>query len=288
MMSGMSTPFLNVEEVHSEWREKVKHSPTSRRLVRRFFGRGTPSKTKKEPATSRSPRGDEALPPVPSLYVSKRGAKRGAEAWARTLKWRRAHGVDSVLGEAQTSCGKIKRLYPHYLHGTTPSGDVLFFELLGRLDTSVEVDKATLVRHFAFVHEYLSASRLGEETRLVSVLDAAGLTWSSVNSRFYGLVSAASECTENLVPFRTRRVYVINAPPWFGTVFASLQRVLPQSVRETVRVVPERDRASTLAGLCGADLPSDYGGAGPPLGAHDAEQVFAAVVEASLLRGGAP
>ena len=79
----------------------------------------------------------------------------------------------------------------------------------------------------------------GEETRVATVLDAGGLSRSHLSSHFYALLSAASETTDNLVPFRTRRVVVVNAPAFFKVVFAAVRAVLPGSGLDAEVVVAD-------------------------------------------------
>ena len=269
----MSDSLLNLGEVHSTWSKHVKRS---------LFRRKKAEVQVKDDGISSD---------VPALYVAMKGAKAEA-AWAKTVEYREKNAVDAVAREPQTSCAAVKKLYPHFLHGRSPQGDVVVFELLGKLDTSVlrdgTVDRTKIVRHFAFVHEHISAAFDGEETRVATVLDAGGLSRSHLSSHFYALLSAASETTDNLVPFRTRRVVVVNAPAFFKVVFAAVRAVLPKAVRDTVEFVGEASKAAVLADLCGSDLPPEYGGDGPALGDHVFEKDFAASVAHTLLPPAAP
>ncbi|KAH8043754.1 hypothetical protein JL721_13052 [Aureococcus anophagefferens] len=203
------------------------------------------------------------------------------QTWKKeTRAWRAAHDVDGALCDAAAArrVAPVKRLYPHYLHGRSPSGAVIFFELLGRLDTSVlasgEVDKAGIVRHFCLAHEWISRTFEGEGTRLVTVLDAGGLRWSEVNAAFLQLLGAASEVTESLVPYWTERVLVVNAPRWFSAVFGTVKSVLPATSATRSTPSSRRGPAAALAALCGDALPPAYGGRGPALGDHAFERAF--------------
>ena len=210
---------------------------------------------------------------------------KGVDAWARTRAWREAHDVGSVLEERHLHFDDVRELYPHYLCGHARDGSVLVFEQLGRLDTSVlrrgRVDVAAIVRHFVFVHEYIGVANEGEETRLTTVLDAGGLGWSDVNSQLFSLIGAASTVTESLVPFRTKKVYVLNAPRWFSAVFRSLKAVLPKNVRDKVVVVASKDRDVVLDAVCGGNVPEDYGGGGPSLGEHADDLAMSAFATSS-------
>ncbi|EGB03895.1 hypothetical protein AURANDRAFT_67644 [Aureococcus anophagefferens] len=290
----MAETLLDLGAVHQTWKKEVRSS----RLVKSALGSARSGSRASSPATPRTPKrrkapkrpadaapaaaapaaaaaADAAAPP-PRLYA----ARGGAAAWAKTRAWRAAHDVDGALRDAAAArrVAPVKRLYPHYLHGRSPSGAVIFFELLGRLDTSVlasgEVDKAGIVRHFCLAHEWISRTFEGEDTRLVTVLDAGGLRWSEVNAAFLQLLGAASEVTESLVPYRTERVLVVNAPRWFSAVFGTVKSVLPRDVRDKVDVVAAADRAAALAALCGDALPPAYGGRGPALGDHAFERAF--------------
>ena len=97
---------------------------------------------------------------------------------------------------------------------------------------------------------------------------------TQVNAAFLQLLGAASEVTESLVPYRTERVLVVNAPRWFSAVFGTVKSVLPRDVRDKVDVVAAADRAAALAALCGDALPPAYGGRGPALGEHAFERAF--------------
>ncbi|KAH8053972.1 hypothetical protein JL722_9133 [Aureococcus anophagefferens] len=299
----MAETLLDLGAVHQTWKKEVRSS----RLVKSALGSARSGSRASSPATPRTPkrrkarsgrrtppgaapasprrdaarrrraarRAADAAPAPPRLYA----ARGGAAAWAKTRAWRAAHDVDGALRDAAAAgVAPVKRLYPHYLHGRSPSGAVVFFELLGRLDTSVlasgEVDKAGIVRHFCLAHEWISRTFDGEDTRLVTVLDAGGLRWTEVNAAFLQLLGAASEVTESLVPYRTERVLVVNAPRWFSAVFGTVKSVLPRDVRDKVDVVAPADRAAALAALCGDALPPAYGGRGPALGEHSFERAF--------------
>ena len=312
----MADTLLNVSAVHSTWKKEVRSSARGG-LVRSFLASGQPeassrrasqsptkpkrksgSKQKKQPPAAeaggdrdRRSRGAAAAGSgVPALY-RERGAA-GEAAWARTTAWREAHGAAGALSDAGAArrVAALKGLYPHYVHGRSAGGDVVLFELLGRLDTTAlrdgGVGKEELVRHFVFAHEWIGARYDGEETRLTTVMDAGGLRWSEVNASFMKLLSAAAEVSESLVPLRTRRVLVVNAPRWFGAIFSSIKSILPRDVRDKVDVVPNGDQRNELVRLFGdaGRVPADYGGGGPRLGDHPDERAFLDAVD-RLLEG---
>uniref|UniRef100_A0A7S3JVI4 CRAL-TRIO domain-containing protein n=1 Tax=Aureoumbra lagunensis TaxID=44058 RepID=A0A7S3JVI4_9STRA len=211
---------------------------------------------------------------TPSLYVEMCGGNHetAKKRWNRTLEWRAQHNADNVLSQRQPKYHAVKQLYPHYLHGKARDGEVIMFELVGSLDTSslrngsLTTDDA--FRHFVFVHEFISHKFQGEDTRLVSVLDVGGLRFSQVDSTLLRLLSATSNVLDNLVPFRAVRIYIINAPSWFSTVWnGAIKRALPTSVRDKVQVLKS---TKALASLLGIELPREYGGT-LPLGQHDFE-----------------
>lgn len=230
---------------------------------------------------------DESAEP-PELYVRCCGSRDVATArWQRTMAWRREQGAERVLREPQPAYHAIKnRLYPHHLHGRTLAGEVVMWELLGSLDTSVlrngEVSQEAAFRHFVFVHEFISQKYEGEETRLVTVLDVAGLRFAEVNSFLIKLVSTTSRVVENLVPFRASRIFVVNAPSWFGAVWGGIRRALPTEIRHKVQVLGP-DFADRLEADLEA-MPAEYGGQ-LPLGQHPDE--LAMLEAATRLNSGA-
>ncbi|KAJ1448604.1 CRAL-TRIO domain-containing protein [Pelagophyceae sp. CCMP2097] len=219
-----------------------------------------------------------AAPAAPALYVSACGGDvdEARRRWAATWAWRSQHGVDGALLRPQPAFTAVKHMYPHHLHGRTRAGAVVMYERLGRIDLSdlrsgaLQVD--AVLAHFVFVQEFVSGRYEGEETRLVSVLDAAGLSWSVIGASLFQLVAAASEVVDNLVPFRVEQIMVINGPFWAGSVFRTLKAVLPANVRDRVNIVGA-DFQGTLAALCEEDqIPQEYGGTSPEaLGQADDE-----------------
>ena len=208
---------------------------------------------------------------APRLYVESCGGDRGAaEArWRKTVAWRRANDVAAVVRVGQPKYHDVKQMYPHHFGGRSRRGEIIMWELLGQLDTAVlrsgRVSMEEAFRHFIFIHEYAALKFDGEETELVTVLDVAGLRFSEVNSFLLRLVATASDVLNNLAPFRVRRIFILNAPSWFGAAWAGVRRVLPAETRHKVTIVGA-DYAATLADLADHDeLPSTYGGGGPPL-----------------------
>ncbi|KAJ1454856.1 hypothetical protein M885DRAFT_521132 [Pelagophyceae sp. CCMP2097] len=217
---------------------------------------------------------DAVMDAVPALYIETAGATAGARRWQSTVAWRAANDVASVLHSPQPKYNACKMLYPHSLHGVTREGERVIWELLGNLDTSFlrsgEVSIAEAFRHFLFVHEFCSWHFEGEETRLVTVMDVQGLRLKEVNALFFRLVGTASDVLNNLMPFRVRRIVVINAPSWFHAAWRGVQRVLPRELRDKVQIVGT-DYAAALDALCDRrELPQEYGG-DKPLGHSDDE-----------------
>ncbi|KAH8098402.1 hypothetical protein JL720_1345 [Aureococcus anophagefferens] len=205
---------------------------------------------------------------APRLYVESCGGDRAAaEArWRKTVAWRRANDVAAVVRVGQPKYHDVKQMYPH--HFGRAVGEIIMWELLGQLDTAVlrsgRVSMEEAFRHFIFIHEYAALKFEGEETELGRAR-RRGLRFSEVNSFLLRLVATASDVLNNLAPFRVRRIFILNAPSWFGAAWAGVRRVLPAETRHKVTIVGA-DYASTLAELADHDeLPSTYGGGGPPL-----------------------
>lgn len=211
---------------------------------------------------------------VPELYVQCCGSREAAaKRWERTFNWRRENSAERSLREPQPMYNAIKNtLYPHYLHGRTLKGELVMWELLGCLDTaplrSGQVTSEHTLRHFIFVHEFISRKFEGEATRLVTILDVSGLRFSEVNSFLIRLISTTSKVVENLVPFRASKIYVVNAPSWFGAVFGGIRRALPGEIRDKIEVLGP-NFADRLAPVL-ESMPAEYGG-DVSLGQHEDE-----------------
>jgi hypothetical protein len=62
-----------------------------------------------------------------------RGDEEAArKAYVKTLEWRKARGVDSILSTPQDHFTDILRYYPHAIHGKSKDGTVVLYELVGK------------------------------------------------------------------------------------------------------------------------------------------------------------
>ena len=70
---------------------------------------------------------------VPSSYMKMYGNNKSAayKAYLKTLRWRREHGMDSILNgrQPQPSFDDILRCYPHAIHGVSRDGCVVVYEV---------------------------------------------------------------------------------------------------------------------------------------------------------------
>jgi hypothetical protein len=218
------------------------------------------------------------------------------KAYGRTLQWRKENNVDNLLEQPQDHFQKILQHYPHAIHGRSRDGCVVLYEMLGRAQPKelLNVDGLTfegLLWHFALRNEYVfqnlcsheeslrwmlpqndyerdKASNIpaGKEGRgkIMTVIDVKGIRVSDITADVIKFISKSSEIIDSHYPFRVQRLIICNAPRWFSSVWNLLARILPDSVKKKISIIPGVDELDLV--IDPSQRPAEYGGTDVPLG----------------------
>ena len=146
----------------------------------------------------------------------------------------------------------------------------MYIEQLGKVDLTAMYKITTaerMLQNLAVEYEKLADPRLPACSRKAgtlletccSVLDLKGVGLSSVSS-VYGYVKQASAISQNYYPERLGKMYLINAPWGFSTVFNVVKGFLDPVTVQKIHVLGSGYQKDLLAQVPKENLPKQFGG----------------------------
>ncbi|KAF2400126.1 putative phosphatidylinositol transporter [Trichodelitschia bisporula] len=188
-------------------------------------------------------------------------------------KWRKEFGggVDDLVRTFEyPEKEKIFAYYPQYYHKTDKDGRPIYIEHLGKIDLAA-MNKITtderMLQNLVCEYEKLADPRLPACSRKVgslletccTIMDAKGVSIGSVPS-VYGYLQRASAISQNYYPERLGKMYLINAPWGFSTVFSVIKRFLDPVTVAKIHVLGSGYEKELLAQVPKENLPKSLGG----------------------------
>lgn len=187
-------------------------------------------------------------------------------------KWRKEFGVDYLVRNFKyDEKPKVFEYYPQYYHKTDKDGRPVYIEQLGKVDlnalykitTGERMLQSLVVEYEKFADPRLpacsrKAGKLLETSCTIFDLKGVGLT--NVGS-VYGYLRQASAISQNYYPERLGKLYIINAPWGFSTVFSVVKGFLDPVTVQKIRVLGSGYQSELLAQIPKENLPKIFGGA---------------------------
>ncbi|GAM83259.1 hypothetical protein ANO11243_012450 [Dothideomycetidae sp. 11243] len=189
-------------------------------------------------------------------------------------KWRKEFGggIDNLLQTFDFSAEKKKlaHLYPQYYHGTDKDGRPVYIEQLGNINLT-EMYKITteerLLSNLVVEYEKVADPRLPACSRrsghlletCCTIMDLKGVGLSNV-SQVYGYLQKASGVSQNYYPERLGKLYVINAPWGFSTVFSFVKKWLDPVTVNKIHILGGGYQSELLKQVAPDNLPKQFGG----------------------------
>jgi hypothetical protein len=239
---------------------------------------------------------------VPPNYLAICGGKahKAEEMWKATQRWRHQHNVWRIHTMPNTYFPKIKKAYPHFLHGFSKQGYPIIYEQPGKMNLKQlfrdGCDIEDMVRHYMFFMEYVSnyactrpevRAKLGSNPPrhnasswgTMVVMDVKGAGVSHLSGDVLRYLSRAGEINSSHFPLSMKRVFVVNSPFWLAGAWSSVKGILPESVQ--VDLLSASKYGGALRDYIDEDqIPPEYGGTSPyRLGEHPFELELCELVE---------
>lgn len=158
--------------------------------------------------------------PLRFIRAGKGDPVLGRQRYEQTLKWRKLHGMNTILKEPARNFELIKRHYPHYFHLKGRNGETCYYESPPQTNLKAlregGVNLHALLRHYAMITEFhwqvLDRNDFGKS---IYIIDLKGIRIHDFVGECVDFVRKASEFTGQHYPERAGYVFVVNVPSWF-------------------------------------------------------------------------
>ncbi|PYI07469.1 hypothetical protein BO78DRAFT_396335 [Aspergillus sclerotiicarbonarius CBS 121057] len=188
-----------------------------------------------------------------------------------TEKWRKDFGTDELVRTFEyNEKAQVFQYYPQYYHKTDKDGRPVYIEKLGKIDLNAMYKITTaerMLQNLVTEYEKLADPRLPACSRKAgklletccTIMDLKGVGITSVPS-VYGYVKQASAISQNYYPERLGKLYLINAPWGFSSVFNVVKGFLDPVTVNKIHVLGSNYKKELLAQVPAENLPVEFGG----------------------------
>ncbi|RHZ67557.1 SEC14 family lipid-binding protein [Aspergillus thermomutatus] len=186
-------------------------------------------------------------------------------------KWRKEFGTDDLVRTFDyKEKPQVFQYYPQYYHKTDKDGRPVYIEKLGKIDLNAMYKITTaerMLQNLVCEYEKLSDPRLPACSRKAgklletccTIMDLKGVGITSVPS-VYGYVRQASAISQNYYPERLGKLYLINAPWGFSSVFNVVKGFLDPVTVQKIHVLGSGYKKELLEQVPAENLPVEFGG----------------------------
>ncbi|KAI9850989.1 MAG: cytosolic factor, phosphatidylinositol/phosphatidylcholine transfer protein [Thelocarpon superellum] len=186
-------------------------------------------------------------------------------------KWRREFEVDKLVRTFDyVEKPEVFEFYPQYYHKTDKDGRPVYIEQLGKIDLPAMYKITTgerMLQNLVVEYEKLSDPRLPACSRKAgqlletccTIMDLKGVGLNRVSS-VYNYVRQASAISQNYYPERLGKLYLINAPWGFSSVFSIIKGFLDPVTVQKIHILGATYQTELLEQVPAENLPKTFGG----------------------------
>ncbi|KAE8392194.1 CRAL-TRIO domain-containing protein [Aspergillus alliaceus] len=186
-------------------------------------------------------------------------------------KWRKETKLDEVVPIWDyPEKPQVAKYYRQFYHKTDKDGRPLYVETLGGIDLTAMYKITTserMLTNLAVEYERVADPRLPACSRKAgslvetccTIMDLKGVTLTKVPS-VYSYVRQVSVVSQNYYPERLGKLYMINAPWGFSTVWNVVKGWLDPVTVEKIHVLGSGYKTELLKQVPAENLPKEFGG----------------------------
>ncbi|KAI5198626.1 hypothetical protein E4T39_06689 [Aureobasidium subglaciale] len=188
-------------------------------------------------------------------------------------KWRKEFGggVDNLLQTFEyKEKEEVFKYYPQYYHKTDKDGRPLYIEQLGKINLTAMykiTSEERMLQNLVVEYEKVADPRLPACSRKsghlletsCTIMDLKGVGLTNFSS-VYGYVQKASAISQNHYPERMGKLYLINAPWGFSSIFSMVKKFLDPITVAKIHVLGSGYEKELLAQIPKENLPKQFGG----------------------------
>ena len=164
--------------------------------------------------------------------------------WDLTLAWREKESVDAILLEPQPYFEHIKRHYPHGVHRQAKNGNYVYIErppkadLEGLFESNEGVTMEAVLRHYVFITEFIwTELDPREDGQLVTIMDVEGVGLYDLVGIALEFLTKASYIVQSHYVERQSKIFVLNAPYWFSTLWMVVSPFMSENTLQKVEIL---------------------------------------------------
>ncbi|PGH21561.1 hypothetical protein AJ80_03121 [Polytolypa hystricis UAMH7299] len=205
------------------------------------------------------------------LRARKFDVEAAKNMFVETEKWRKEFGTDDLVRDFDyPEKAQVFEYYPQYYHKTDKDGRPVYIERLGKINLTAMykiTSQDRMLKHLVCEYEKLADPRLPACSRKAgklletccTIMDLYGVGITSAPS-VYNYIKRASAISQNYYPERLGKLYIINAPWGFGSVFNMIKGFLDPVTVQKIHVLGSGYEAELLAQVPAENLPTEFGG----------------------------
>lgn len=190
---------------------------------------------------------------------------KASKLYDEMMMWRKKEDVDTIL-EKGTPFTDYSKLIPNaYLPQPDKYGHPIYIEKIGLIDEVYckTVKPELVVRHHIWhLEKMISLAKSHNEEKIVIILDLKGLTTSKA-SPLLDVLKATTHIDQSYYPERLFRLFFINAPTSFSTLWSGIKLFLDNATKKKVHIYADSFKPHLLEIISPDVLPQEYGGNSP-------------------------
>ncbi|KAI1612503.1 CRAL-TRIO domain-containing protein [Exophiala viscosa] len=205
------------------------------------------------------------------LRARKFNVQLAKEMFVKNEQWRKEFGVDELVRNFDYKERKqVFQYYPQYYHKTDKDGRPVYIEQYGKIDLTAMYKITTadrMVQNLVVEYEKVADPRLPACSRKAgklletccTIMDMKGVGVTKIPS-VYGYLKSVSAISQDYYPERLGRLYIINAPWGFSSVFSVVKSFLDPITVAKIHVLGSGYQSELLSQVPAENLPKQFGG----------------------------
>ncbi|EXJ88913.1 hypothetical protein A1O3_01977 [Capronia epimyces CBS 606.96] len=205
------------------------------------------------------------------LRARKFNVEAAKQMFIKNEQWRKEFGVEDLVRNFDyTERPLVFQYYPQYYHKTDKDGRPVYIEQYAKIDLTAMYKITTaerMIQNLVVEYEKVADPRLPACSRKAgklletccTIMDMKGVGVSKIPS-VYGYLKSVSAISQDYYPERLGKLYIINAPWGFSSVFNFIKGFLDPITVAKIHVLGSTYQAELLKQVPPENLPKQLGG----------------------------
>ncbi|EXJ60218.1 hypothetical protein A1O7_04370 [Cladophialophora yegresii CBS 114405] len=205
------------------------------------------------------------------LRARKFNVENAKAMFIKNEQWRKEFGTDDLVRTFDyKERPQMFEYYPQYYHKTDKDGRPVYIEQYGKIDLNAMYKISTaerMVQNLVVEYEKVADPRLPACSRKAgklletccTIMDMKGVGVGRIPS-VYGYLKSVSAISQDYYPERLGKLYIINAPWGFSSVFSFVKSFLDPITVAKIHVLGSGYQKELLAQVPAENLPKEFGG----------------------------